>query len=284
MRKTKDIGRVIKNRIVGYEDVPLDQVQFNPKNWRIHPKHQQDALNGVLSEVGVVQNVIVNRRTGNLVDGHLRVTLADRNGEKTIPATIVDLSPEEEAMILATLDPLSALAATDHDKLSELLEEVQTNDAAILDMLGLGEQDGDDPGMVPLELEDAKTTWVVLSCPTVRYGAIADMIQRIARTEGVACEVIVSDKDGQRQSAGEAVLAPILSRQVPRRRTAAGDGLLPGRWAHLETAPKRVQRRDVFRHRHQALHRTAQDRLPAGAATARLARERDRRGHVRLAH
>ena len=99
-----------RNRIIGIEDVAPDSLLANPANWRIHPKHQQDALEGVLNEVGSVQQVIVNQRTGNLIDGHLRVTLAMRRNEATIPVNYVDLSPEEESLILATLDPLSALA------------------------------------------------------------------------------------------------------------------------------------------------------------------------------
>lgn len=120
-----------KNRIVGYEDVAVDQIDFHPENWRIHPKHQQEVLDSVIREVGVVQNVIVNKRTGRLIDGHLRVILADRNGEKTIPATIVDISAEEESKILATLDPISALAGVDREKLAGLLHDVHTTDATL---------------------------------------------------------------------------------------------------------------------------------------------------------
>src|SRR5437867_4576224 len=65
-----------RNRIVGSGEEAPDQLLANPKNWRIHPKHQQEALAGVLDEVGWVQEVIVNQQTGHLVDGHLRVTLA----------------------------------------------------------------------------------------------------------------------------------------------------------------------------------------------------------------
>ena len=65
-----DLGK-IKNRIIGSGEEQLDQIMFNPRNWRIHPLSQQDALKGVLEEVGWVQEVIINKRTGHLVDGHL---------------------------------------------------------------------------------------------------------------------------------------------------------------------------------------------------------------------
>lgn len=112
---------------------------------------QQQALTGVLSEVGWVQNVIINERTGNLVDGHLRVTLADRNNEPAVPAVWVDLDEAEEALILATLDPLSAMATTDREQLSALLAEVSTGDAALQAMLdGLAQQAGLVPPVDPL--------------------------------------------------------------------------------------------------------------------------------------
>ena len=88
-----------KNRIIGSGEEPLDQILFNPRNWRVHPLNQQNALKGVLEEVGWVQEVIINQRTGHLVDGHLRCQLAAREGAKTIPVKYVDLSEEEEAQI-----------------------------------------------------------------------------------------------------------------------------------------------------------------------------------------
>lgn len=124
-----------KNRIIGYGEEPIDQILFNPANWRIHPKSQQDALTGVLEEVGWVQNVIVNKQTGHLVDGHLRVQLADKAGEKTIPVTYVDLSESEEMTVLATIDPIAAMAATDKDKLDEVLRGIHADDARIQQMI-----------------------------------------------------------------------------------------------------------------------------------------------------
>lgn len=124
-----------ESRIVGHGEEAPDQLLANPANWRIHPKAQQDALAGVLSEVGWVQSVIVNRRTGNLVDGHLRVSLALRDEAPSVPVSYVDLSPDEEALILATLDPLAGLAVPDAEKLEELLQQVGTGSADVQQLL-----------------------------------------------------------------------------------------------------------------------------------------------------
>ncbi len=124
-----------KNRIVGSGEEPLDQIQFNPRNWRVHPLNQQNALKGVLEEVGWVQEVIVNKRTGHLVDGHLRCQLAAREGAKTIPVKYVDLSEAEEALVLATLDPIGAMAATDKQKLDELFAGIESENENVRNMM-----------------------------------------------------------------------------------------------------------------------------------------------------
>lgn len=115
------------NRIVGHGEEAPDQLLANPRNWRIHPKAQQEALEGLLGEVGWVQDVIVNRRTGHVVDGHLRVALAISRDEPVVPVVYVDLDEGEERLVLAALDPLAAMAITDSDQLFDLLQGRQTS-------------------------------------------------------------------------------------------------------------------------------------------------------------
>jgi DNA modification methylase len=124
-----------RSRIVGSGEEAPDQLLANPRNWRIHPKAQQDALGSMLDRVGWVDQVLVNRTTGHLVDGHLRVELALSRGEGTVPVSYVELEEEEEALVLASLDPLSAMAATDPTKLAELLSEVTIDQADLEAML-----------------------------------------------------------------------------------------------------------------------------------------------------
>jgi len=123
------------NRIVGHGEEAPEGLLANPANWRLHPKAQQDALAGVLSEVGWVQDIIVNRRTGHVVDGHLRVSLALREAARSVPVVYVDLDPAQEALILATLDPLAAMATTDEAKLAALLADITLPDEAELEGL-----------------------------------------------------------------------------------------------------------------------------------------------------
>jgi DNA modification methylase len=124
-----------QNRIVGYDQVDPESLLANPRNWRIHPGQQQDALESVLDTVGWVDDVIVNRRTGFVVDGHLRVSLALRRSEKSVPVKFVELTDQEEALVLATLDPIGAMAASDKDKMAELMASIATDDQALLETI-----------------------------------------------------------------------------------------------------------------------------------------------------
>lgn len=139
-----------RNRIVGHGEEAPDQLLANALNWRIHPKAQQEALTGVLEEVGWVQDIIVNKRTGNVVDGHLRASLAISKGEAAVPVVYVDLSEAEERLILATIDPLSAMAVTDAEQLASLLGEITVTDASVQSMLAdLGTKAGVADGGLP---------------------------------------------------------------------------------------------------------------------------------------
>jgi hypothetical protein len=81
-----------RNRIVGTGEEAPDQLLANPDNWRTHPGPQRDALRGSLTEVGWVQQVMVNRRTGFVMDGHARVEEALSRHEPAVPVLYVDLS------------------------------------------------------------------------------------------------------------------------------------------------------------------------------------------------
>jgi len=148
-----------RNRIVGHGEEAPDQLLANPNNWRIHPKSQQDALSGVLDEVGWVQNVIVNRTTGHVVDGHARIGIAISRNEKTVPVVYVELTENEENIILATLDPIAGMAAKDDLQFSGLLEQVNSDNEYVQ---GLLSEIGGEP---PEISEPTEPDFATTKCP-----------------------------------------------------------------------------------------------------------------------
>ena len=131
----------VRDRIVELRRVPAKSLAPNPRNWRKHPKAQADALRGVLAEVGIADAVLAREREDGvleLVDGHLR---AETLGDREVPVLVLDVNEEEAWKILATHDPLAAMAEADPQILDDLLREVETSNEqlkAMLDELATG--------------------------------------------------------------------------------------------------------------------------------------------------
>ena len=115
--------------------VKASELRENAANWRRHPESQRRALGGVLAEIGYV-DALIARETENgeleLLDGHLR---RDLTPDMEVPVLVVDLDDSEAATVLATLDPLSAMAEADEQKLGELLAGLEAEDEAVQEML-----------------------------------------------------------------------------------------------------------------------------------------------------
>jgi len=143
----------LKDRIKEFRRVPAHELQPNPKNWRTHPVAQQDALRGVLAEVGIAGAVLARETPEGglmLIDGHLRT---DVMHDQEIPCLVLDVTEEEAAVLLATIDPLAAMAEADAGKLDALLRDVETSSEAVQQMLAelaageglyLGDKEGED--------------------------------------------------------------------------------------------------------------------------------------------
>ncbi len=137
----------IRDRIKELRRVKASELHPNPKNWRTHPKQQLDALRGILAEVGFAGAELARELPDGslqLIDGHARAEIA---GDAEIPVLILDVTESEADKILATFDPLGAMAEADAGKLEELLREVQTGSEALAEMLAeLAEDNGVVPG------------------------------------------------------------------------------------------------------------------------------------------
>jgi len=123
-----------RDRIKEFRRVPAAELAENPRNWRKHPKAQQNALAAVLAEVGFA-GAAVARETDDgleLIDGHLR---RDVGHDQEIPTLIVDVSKAEADKLLATYDPIGAMAEADAAILRDVLDDVQTGDEALAGML-----------------------------------------------------------------------------------------------------------------------------------------------------
>jgi hypothetical protein len=121
----------VRDRIKELRRVRAADLRPNPRNWRVHPPEQQDALRGVLAEVGYADALLARELpdgTLMIVDGHLR---AETTPDSLVPVLVLDVDEAEADKILLTHDPLAGMATVSEAHLRELLAEVQTENAAI---------------------------------------------------------------------------------------------------------------------------------------------------------
>ena len=107
-------------------------------------KNLEEALKGAIEEIGIIDDVTENINTGTVVDGHMRITLAMREGDHTVlPYKLVNLTPEEEDYALLTKDPITVMANAEKEQLSNLLEEVKSGNSVVQQMLSeMAEREG----------------------------------------------------------------------------------------------------------------------------------------------
>jgi len=147
----RDLVMGIRDRVVELRRVRAADLRPNPKNWRTHPKAQQEALRGILAEVGYADALLARETPEGLqiLDGHLR---AETTPDAEVPVLIIDVTDEEADKLLLTLDPLAAMAEGDADALRALLEQVETDSDAVRKMFdGLAKEYGAQPGPKPLD-------------------------------------------------------------------------------------------------------------------------------------
>jgi len=125
----------IRDRIKDFRRVPARELRPHPRNWRLHRQAQQEALRGVLAEIGYADALVARELADGslqLIDGHLR---AETTPQAIVPVLIVDVSEAEALTLLATLDPLAAMAGTDAATLKSLVADVETENRALRAML-----------------------------------------------------------------------------------------------------------------------------------------------------
>lgn len=125
----------IRDRIVELRRVKASELQPHPRNWRTHPKNQINALKGLISEIGFAGAELVRELedgTLQLIDGHARAEIA---GNAEIPVLVLDVDEAEADKILATYDPIGAMAETNKQNLDAILREVQTSNEDVAKML-----------------------------------------------------------------------------------------------------------------------------------------------------
>jgi len=131
----------------------LNPAAYNPRVDLQPGDPEYEKLKRSLDEFGLVEPVVWNRRTGNIVGGHQRFKLLVARGDTHAPVSVVDLSPEREKALNIALNKISG--AWDQAKLAALLDELVKTPGFDIELTGfdppevdllLAETLGNDPG------------------------------------------------------------------------------------------------------------------------------------------
>jgi hypothetical protein len=125
----------IRDRVKEFRRVRADQLRPHPRNWRTHPDKQRAALEGALAQIGFAGALLARELADGsleLIDGHLRAELAP---DMLVPVLLLDVNETEADLLLATFDPIAALADKQSEQLDNLLAQLQVESPSLQSML-----------------------------------------------------------------------------------------------------------------------------------------------------
>jgi DNA modification methylase len=100
----------------------IKPAEYNPRTDLKPGDKEYERLKTSLSTFGLVEPLIWNKRTGNLVGGHQRLKIIIEEGRKEVEVSVVDLCPEKERALNIALNKIQG--DWDEDKLTNLLSEL----------------------------------------------------------------------------------------------------------------------------------------------------------------
>lgn len=103
----------------------LKAAEYNPRIILKSGDKEYEKLKRSIKEFGFVEPIVWNKRTGNVVGGHQRLTVLKDMGETEIDSVIVDLDEQKEKALNVALNKVQG--AWDNDKLAALLSDLEAN-------------------------------------------------------------------------------------------------------------------------------------------------------------
>lgn len=138
----------------------IKNADYNP---RLIDDENKKKLKKALQKHGLVEAIVWNRRTGNLVGGHQRLSALDtleKNKDYALDVCVVDVDEREEAVLNVQLNNPSIQGDWDLNKLEEMAADFDIN----FDEMGFSQDDidfmfdGDDKYTEMFETEETEAT------------------------------------------------------------------------------------------------------------------------------
>lgn len=104
----------------------LKPAEYNPRIELQSDDEEYQSLKRSIEEFGLVDPIIYNEQTGNVVGGHQRLKVAKDLGYTEFDVSVVSMSEEKEKALNIALNKISG--NWDDEKLKELLSELDSNE------------------------------------------------------------------------------------------------------------------------------------------------------------
>jgi ParB-like nuclease domain len=122
------------------QDIPFSKINpapYNPRQRLATTDHEYQTIKNSLKEFGLVQVLVWNKRTGNLVGGHIRFDILKADGEKSAPCFVVDLPIEKEKALNITLNNPNVGGNWEDVSLANILREIEAQMPDLYDGLNM---------------------------------------------------------------------------------------------------------------------------------------------------
>ena len=141
----------------------LRPAAYNPRKTLAPGDEEYEQIKRSILAFGLVEPIVWNSQTGNVVAGHQRLTVLRDLGYDTVAVSVIDVTEAQEKALNIALNKISG--QWDDNKLSILLEELSADDMLIdltgfsqielNDILNLDLDDGDDAEETPPSRESS---------------------------------------------------------------------------------------------------------------------------------
>jgi hypothetical protein len=107
------------------QSIPLSKMKEAEYNPRKISEEALEGLTGSLERWDLLQPIVWNKKTGNIVGGHQRKKVLLSKGLKNVDAVVVDLSLEEEKALNVALNNEHIQGSWDYQKLSDIFKDLK---------------------------------------------------------------------------------------------------------------------------------------------------------------
>lgn len=121
----------MENKII-VKEIEIKKIKpaaYNPRKNLQPGDSEYEKLRASIERFDLVEPLVWNEATGNLVGGHQRLKICKERGDSVVKTVVVNLSPTKERLLNIALNRISG--EWDFAKLSELMQEFTPEDLGI---------------------------------------------------------------------------------------------------------------------------------------------------------